>query len=630
MNSIQSLRSHLEMFDQAFSNALTDTSPIAEQPPHMKTPLKLHQLTAIQAMREKEIGLRAGFRVPQSDQTIFSQYAFLGDRVGVGKTFMVLGHISQMAREPLRPPNPMSNLHPQSTAACFSIMPQKLSPNLYDSLVIVPHTIYRQWQDTITKHTNLKVLFLKTQKDLDKDSFISNLQGSHLTLISNTLLPILMNSLVAREIAEPTWRRVFYDEADTISIKSTCLSPTAVMTWYVTASYTSMLLSNQYYHSYVIRRLPPEFIQALHPTLRDSLQTQIDTHPNITFFKTQSHGFFQERIKSMHPMRGHLVIINSDEFLDNSVSLPPLITETIRCEPPLTQQLIETVISPEIQGMLHAGDLQGALHNLGISSHTPVSIVEAVTIFKKKELERLERLLAFKREEEYATEAAKASALKALEDKIASSKKQIQEIHERIQEATKDGCSICFEAADGPVITPCCSKIFCANCILQWMQRTPACPLCREKFHPSQLCAITDGGAAARAATQVPIRPPKKMEALLKILNDAPEGKFIIFSRYENPLNAIQESLQTAHRVATLQGNKDVVANILQDFEKSKIRILLLNSKNAAAGINIPTATHVILLHKMLQEEEKQILGRAYRIGRTQPLHFMKLLHDRE
>jgi len=161
------------------------------------------------------------------------------------------------------------------------------------------------------------------------------------------------------------------------------------------------------------------------------------------------------------------------------------------------------------------------------------------------------------------------------------------------------------------------------------MRRTPACPLCREKFHPSQLCAITDG-SLAHSVTQPPIRPPKKMEALLKVINDAPDGKFIIFSRYENPLNAIQESLQTSHRVATLQGNKDVVANILQDFEKSKIRILLLNSKNAAAGINIPTATHVILLHKMLQEEEKQILGRAYRIGRTQPLHFMKLLHDRE
>jgi len=636
MNSIQSLRNHLEMFHQTFSNALTEDSDLAAQPPHMKTSLKIHQLAAIQAMREKEIALRTGFKVPGTEETLFSQYAFLGDRVGVGKTFMILGHISQMAREPLRERQaaPMSNLHPQSTAACFSIMPQRLSENLYDSLVVVPHTIYRQWQDTINTHTNLKVLFLKTLKDLDKDSIITNLQGSHVTLISNTLLPMFMNSLAAREIAEPTWRRVFYDEADTISIKTSCSAPNAIMTWYITASYTNMLLSNQYYHSYIIRRLPTEFIQALHPILRDSLQLQIDTHPNVTFFKSQSHGFFQERIKSHHPLRGHLVIMNSGEFLDASVTLPALNTQIIRCEPPLTQQLIESVISPEIQNMLHAGDLQGALQSLGISTHTPITIVEAVTIYKRKELERLERLLAFKREEEYATEAAKIAALKTLEDKIVAAKKQLQDIQARIEEATKDGCSICFDSAEGPVITPCCSKIFCANCILSWMQRAPACPLCREKFHPSQLCAITNGSASASGAQslnqQQPLRLPKKIEALLNIINEAPNGKFIIFSRYENPLFALHERLQGTHRVATLQGNKDVIAHTLAEFASGNIKILLLNSRNAAAGINIPTATHVILLHKMLQEEEKQILGRAYRMGRAEPLHFIKLLHDRE
>jgi hypothetical protein len=46
--------------------------------------------------------------------------------------------------------------------------------------------------------------------------------------------------------------------------------------------------------------------------------------------------------------------------------------------------------------------------------------------------------------------------------------------------------------------------------------------------------------------------------------------------------------------------------------------------------MNIPAATHLILLHKMAAEEEKQILGRAYRLGRTKPLYFIKLLHQRE
>jgi SNF2 family DNA or RNA helicase len=252
--------------------------------------------------------------------------------------------------------------------------------------------------------------------------------------------------------------------------------------------------------------------------------------------------------------------------------------------------------------------------------------VEAVTAYKQKELERLERLLAFKAQEDYASEQAKELALTALQVKINAVRHQIQSIKERIEEASKDGCSICFDAADGPVLTPCCSKVFCANCILSWMQRTPACPLCRTKFHPSQLCAI--GHLDTPQAQKQ--RLPKKIEALLNIINKNPNGKFLIFSRYENPLQALYENLETTHRVGTLQGNKDVIAHMLEAFTAGKIKILLLNSRNAAAGINIPMATHVILLHKMVNEEEQQILGRAYRMGRTEPLNFIKLLHERE
>jgi SNF2 family DNA or RNA helicase len=628
MNSVLSLRNHLEMFQQAFSNALTEDSPMAEQPSHMKTNLKIHQLAAIYSMREKEIALRKGFKVPGSEETLFSQYAFLGDRVGVGKTFMVLGHISQMALTPLTQGSPLSNLHPNSTAACFSILPEPVSNNLYDSLIVVPHTIYRQWQDTAKKHTTLKVLYLKTLRDLEKDTLISNLEASHLTLISNTLLASFMNSLQARNIT-PKWRRVIYDEADTITIKNTTPSPSAIMTWYVTASYTNLLLSNQYYHSYIIRQLPPSFLDSLHPILKESLQLQITTHPNVTIFKTQSHSFFKERIQSHHPLRGHLVIMNSDAFLDNSVSLPALHTDIIRCETPITQQLVESAISPEIQDMLHAGDIQGALQGLGISSHTSVSIVDAVTAYKQKELERLVRLLAFKAQEEYASEQAKEAALAALQVKIDTVKQQIEAIKIRIEEASKDGCSICFDSAEGPVLTPCCSKVFCANCILSWMQRKPACPLCRESFHPSQLCSIGPSQVQGQGQGQK-TRLPKKIDALLSLINANPNGKFLIFSRYENPLQALHENLETTHKVGTLQGNKDVIAHMLEDFAKGKIKILLLNSRNAAAGINIPMATHVILLHKMIHEEEKQILGRAYRMGRTEPLHFIKLLHERE
>jgi hypothetical protein len=622
MNSITSLRNHLEMFQNIFSDALTADSPFTQQPQHITTPLRAHQLSALYSMKEKELALRTGYKVPGSEHTLFSQYAFLGDRTGVGKTFMVLGHISQMSLEPLRPGNAMSNLHVSSTSSCFSIYPQTEPTTLYDSLVIVPHTIYRQWQDTVKK-TSLKTVFLKTARDLEKDNLITNLETSHLTLISNTLLPLLMHSMHARNL-RPTWRRVFYDEADTIKISSTVEAPAALMTWYVTASYNNLLFTNQYYHSFVLRQLPQAFIDTLHPKLKLLVQTYTDNHPVVTFFKTQSHGFFMNRIKSQHPLRSSLVIINSDEFLDTSVSLPPLISQVIRCETPVSQRIVQHAISPDVEGMLNAGDIQGALQSLGISSHTNLTIVDAVCEAKVKEKERLERLLAFKQNETYATPQAKEAAIAALEEKIERVKGQIDDIKLRVE--SNDSCSICFDTQDNPVITPCCSKIFCASCILPWMARALACPLCRASFHPSELRAI----GAQSIARGPQVRLPKKSDALIKILEDNPDGKFLIFSRYENPLFALYERLSASYTSATLQGNKDVIAHLLDSFAKGTTKILFLNSRNAAAGINIPSATHVILLHKMAQEEEKQILGRAYRLGRTGPLNFIQLLTERE
>jgi hypothetical protein len=60
-------------------------------------------------------------------------------------------------------------------------------------------------------------------------------------------------------------------------------------------------------------------------------------------------------------------------------------------------------------------------------------------------------------------------------------------------------------------------------------------------------------------------------------------------------------------------------------FEKGDIRVFALKLATCWFWIkyNSP-ATYVILWHAMRHEEEKQILGRAYRMGRDKPLHFVK------
>jgi SNF2 family DNA or RNA helicase len=123
----------------------------------------------------------------------------------------------------------------------------------------------------------------------------------------------------------------------------------------------------------------------------------------------------------------------------------------------------------------------------------------------------------------------------------------------------------------------------------------------------------------------------KKADALLRLFKENPAGKFLVFSRYDNPFTAMEEAIAgLGVNVKQLKGNKDAVASTLRQFQAGDVRCLLLNSHYAGSGLNITAATHVILLHAMTHEEEKQILGRAHRMGRTEPLHFIRLLHPDE
>ena len=55
-----------------------------------------------------------------------------------------------------------------------------------------------------------------------------------------------------------------------------------------------------------------------------------------------------------------------------------------------------------------------------------------------------------------------------------------------------------------------------------------------------------------------------------------------------------------------------------------------MNARHFGAGLNIEAATHVILFHRMAEEIEKQIIGRAYRFGRQKDLEVIHLLHANE
>jgi len=198
-------------------------------------------------------------------------------------------------------------------------------------------------------------------------------------------------------------------------------------------------------------------------------------------------------------------------------------------------------------------------------------------------------------------------------------------------------CAICFEEPKAPTIVLCCSRLFCGSCIIQCIQRNPSCPLCRSSLKYENLRQIEAETKEKKVTDKTPVnevivdRKPKKKEALLKLITDTPNGRFLVFNRYDNPFLEIEGELVTRGiRVANVKGNKDHVSNMLKQFEKGEIRVLLMNSTLAGVGMDLKSASHIVLMHAMRKEEEKQIVGRAIRLGRTEPLKLVRLLHDNE
>ncbi len=628
----------LKMFDvmrDVVTNSIQSSSPQVEiSTESIKVPLHPHQQAVLYKMAEYEQGLMQGMDC--SGAKLFSNYGILGDSVGAGKSLMVLSHISRLKALP--PLQSYTSIGHGFSGNVFSLKTHTYGTDCSEAgcLIIVPHTLFRQWKGYIEQQTNLTAMYLDKQTCFTKADFKAGLLSADVVLISNTLYKELARVTYHEDIR---WKRTFIDEADTIHIPHTNPFPHARFVWLITASWSNLLFGNTYYninindynHYLVHENAPYKSIKNLVPELNGS--------GNYLFirFGMRSANFFQGLLNKSLSARSRLVIRCSDEFIKESISLPVLHRRVILCRAPLQQRVVESILPPGIAEMLHGGDTAGAIAALGVKTETKLTLVEAVTKHLKKELERLQATYEFKSKLEYATEASKKAALEALEAKIKQAQESIRMVEERVQ-AADEVCPICYDDMNESLMTPCCSRSFCAQCILTCLTRAPTCPMCRAAIQPGKLVkvvssldpnanTIVNSGEGALVEAVL----PKKHEALLKLLEENPKGQFLLFSNYDNPFEEIEVKLvQMGIQVSQLKGNKDSVAATLRAFQAGKLRCLLLNSQFAGSGLNITAATHVVLLHAMSHEKEKQILGRAYRLGRTEPLQFIKILHENE
>jgi hypothetical protein len=625
---LQRAEYYTRLYNIPHYESLTAESPTSEQPADIKVGLRSHQLSVIQKMTHLEKNLRQGLDI--CGERFYCHYGVLGDSVGVGKSLMVLGHISKMKKQVL--PNEEQFLNPTSTRNMYSIKTKNHTDlSNCSALLVVPHTLYRQWQDYIETQTTLNAFLVKSKKTLASKDFFKKLLTCDVVLISNTLLGEFL-ALCENNI---WFSRTYVDEADSVYISSTKLFPNTSFVWFVTATWQNIVFENDRIwisHGDVQRITSSQDFQNYDSSFQSQMvNALVGGRGFFTRYISRSPLYFKDYLRSQHPFRTYTVIKCRDNFIEQSISLPPLFTQVIQCEPSVAQRIISSAISSNIQSLLHAGDVQAALTALGVPTESPLSLIQAVTENRMKELERLQKTYEFKSNIEYSSPQHKEQALINLKQKMKSLEEQIDSIRQRIENYKKEICAICFDEPNNPTLTPCCSRIFCAGCILMSLTRVSNCPMCRNSIIPKALHSVGEKKQVKAKKEELSQGPPKKIEALMDLIKKHPKDKFLVFSRYENPFRMMQERLETDNiKVETVKGNKDVINHLLQKFDTGDVRVLLLNSNHAGAGLNITSATYVVLWHAMSQEEEKQILGRAYRMGRSTPLNFVKLVHPDE
>ena len=314
-----------------------------------------------------------------------------------------------------------------------------------------------------------------------------------------------------------------------------------------------------------------------------------------------------------------MILRNDLNFVHTSFNTPQTYHHYHMCFQPVLRA-VNGMVNNKIHTMIAAGNIEGAIAALG--GKKTENIVELV---KREMLEKLSKIqgdiIIYR---DIKKDDKKLEIATCEEDII---KKDIVKLGIRFESMLKDVCSICTEKLKTPIMEPSCQNLFCGECLLTWLQQKQSCPLCRAKVDTAELVYLS-------SQEGIEVETPKEkqttpLEKVIELLRFNKEGKFIIFSAYDETFNPICRRLKDESITFTLViGNRKSREKSIESFKNGKTQVIFLNSNFNGAGINLQEATDIILYHEMQTTSQNQIIGRANRIGRLKPLHVHHLQVD--
>ena len=433
------------------------------------------------------------------------------------------------------------------------------------TLVLASHSIIHQWYDEIVK-TPLAVKMITSSKSVET------------TLIDNydvvLVTPTMYNRLVSK-YSGFAWKRFIFDEPGHIKVPG-MRKVIAGFTWLVTAT--------------------PDAIIPKHRKCRISFMFDI-----IGCAGWQSFSQYFD----------YLIVKNDDDFIRFSFSMPPTEHFYHKCYNPM-YKAVRGFVTSRVTEMISAGNISGAIKALGGGETN--NIAELV---KQKKEDELEELLS---RINILTIRNKKKQVEKLEEKVLRIRGQISELDQRYKEILSGNCNICLESIADPVMEPGCQNVFCGKCLLTWLKTKNTCPLCRKNVEKRHLIYIGDSTEDKKTA-QEEKRPLTKIDTIIQLLRSSPDKQFIVFSAWDQTFVPIRNILSKNDiDFIEVKGAVNTRKKNIDKYKSGQIRVIFLNSKFNGTGINLQETDGIIVYHDMSNSTLDQIIGRANRLGRTEPL----------
>ena len=607
---------------------LNEMNNMAQQTDKIKTKLKPHQLVALNKALDMEINGSIRYNITNNNKflsimnMLYSNYVYtnnindnfiqistnvgiFGDIVGYGKTLIALAliasnnvrniYINNIYTKTLNNYRNYSYLNISSPNNL--IIPENIIFNT--TLVIVPRgPVYIQWVNMIKEQTTLKVLAIDNLNFIKKNipKYTGNRQiiidyfnNFDLVIIKNTTLGVLFDYYYqdANYNLINGWKRVIIDEAHDIINK---------------------IPNIKYYYLWLISG-----------TYEDILKKVYNTSNSLIYSNTREQLLNDDFINLM-------LVKNNSRFIKNSFSIPEPVEKYYLCKLSNNMHIIKNFITDAILEKINANDIPGAIKELGGKNETEDDIIELVSKELKRELYNKETERDYINSLDISIEQ-KTLKLKNINNDIEIQKEKINSLTERIRYISSKSCAICMDLITNPIMIE-CTHIYCGSCLMRWLKTNKNCPICRQNITGTdKLIAIVNDTDKNNDDKNIIL---SKEETLIKIINNKPTGKFLIFSKNENSFEKIKtELLKNNNKYELLKGSTTHMMNILEKFKSGDINIILLNTQYAGSGIDISYATDVIIFHNM-GIDKQQAIGRAQRVGRKTELYIHNLCYEHE